>query len=97
MRAPESAIRNSSNPGCWNARRRRLLHSGPNVFVIILDRPPAARAAVAPALGRATRAHRGAGTRSRSHFPIPHTAGELPKPSPKSAPPLRVSQSPRLC
>lgn len=34
MRAPWSAVRNSSNPSCWNARRRRLLHSGPNVFVI---------------------------------------------------------------
>lgn len=45
MRAPRSAVRNSSNPSCWNARPGRLLHSGPNVFVIIPDRssapPPA--------------------------------------------------------
>lgn len=41
MRTPWCAVRNSSNPSCWNARRHRLLHSGPNVFVIIPDRPPA--------------------------------------------------------
>lgn len=41
MRAPRSAVRNSSNPSCWNARPGRLLHSGPNVFVIIPDRSSA--------------------------------------------------------
>lgn len=78
MRAPWSAVRNSSNPTCWNARRRRLLHSGPNVFVITPDRLPA-RYAFAPALGRATPAHRGTGARSPSHFTDPANRWGLPQ------------------
>lgn len=86
MRAPWSAVRNSSNPSCWNARRRRLLHSGPNVFVITPDRLPAcrpARAAVAPALGRTTLALCGAGARSPSQFTDPtKPLGSSPNPRP---------------
>lgn len=78
MRAPWSAVRNSSNPTCWNARRRRLLHSGPNVFVITPDRLPA-RDAFAPALGRATPAHRGTGARSPSHLTDPANRWGLPQ------------------
>lgn len=96
MRAPWSAGRNSSNPTCWNGRRRRLLHSGPNVFVITPDRLPA-RAAFAPALGRTTPAHCGTGAALPLTSLIPQTAGESPKPSRTSAPPLLVLQPPRLC
>lgn len=73
-------------PTCWNARRRRLLHSGPNVFVIIPDRLPA-RAACAPALGRATPAHCGTGARSPSHFTDPANGwGVPPNPRPRPRP-----------
>lgn len=82
MRAPWSAARNSLNPSCWNARQRRLFHSGPNVFVITPDRSPA------PPLSppaRGTQSERTAGLAPAvSHTSLTQQiALELPKPSPK--------------
>ena len=97
MRAPWSAVRNSSNPSCWNARRRRLLHSGPNVFVITPQTAclPASPRRRRPRAKRATRARGGAGALSPSHFTDPAYHGS-PEPSPRSAPPPLASQPPRL-
>lgn len=81
---PLERSRNSSNPSRWNARRR-LLHSRPNVFVITPDLPPAPPSP--PRYGAPLRAHCGAGARSPRASRVPQTAGELPRPSPKSAPP----------
>lgn len=79
-RDPRSAVEIPQTPAAWNARRR-LLHSGPNVFVITPDLPPA------PPSPRVTALHCGAGARSPRTSRTPQTAGELPKPSPRSAPP----------
>lgn len=63
MRAPKGyAVRNSSNPSCWNARRRRLLHSGAKcVCHYSIDRLPARQPAPPSPPRYSARSERAAG------------------------------------